>query len=417
MTLTIDQLTFNTIMGLIKILVVFQALLIAVPLMVWWERKLIAWIQQRDGPTQVGPFGILQTLVDGGKLFLKEDIRPAMVETPLHTLAPILTVVPAFFAVSIVPMGPVISFELAQYAWNLGPLTVAFADGLYNIPLGITDLDIGILFYMAITGVGVYGIVLAGWASNSKYSLLGGIRSSAQLLSYEIALGLSMVGVLLIAGTFELRQIIADQQGGLWNWYFVKQPLAFLVFMTASFAETNRLPFDLPEGESELGAGFHTEYSSMKFSMFFMAEYINMFTGMSILTTLFLGGFHAPLPFLMLGEPGSVLFAISGIFWFLLKIFLLISFMIFIRGTLPRFRYDQLMDFGWKLLFPAALISLVVTALIMTFVPAINPTDTLPMGIGATVGLAVAGLIQIFGWDAYLSARKKKVLAHAYRPV
>jgi NADH-quinone oxidoreductase subunit H len=414
MTLHISQFAFYVIISLVKILVVIGAALTAVPLCVYWERKLIAWIQHRDGPTKVGPFGILQTFVDGAKLFLKEDINPGVVESPLHRLAPVLTVVPALFALSIVPFGPVLEFT--PTALSLFGFTLTFDPGVYRVALGIADLDIGILAYMAITGVGVYGIVLAGWASNSKYSLLGGIRSTAQMLSYEIALGLSIVGVLLIAGTFNLREIIAGQGGaqmvdgvlkhvgGIWDWNFVKQPMAFLLFMTAGFAETNRLPFDLPEGESELGGGFHTEYSSMKFALFFLSEYINMIVSMGILTTLFLGGFNAPLPQLMLGDPGSILYGISGLAWFVIKVFLLISFMIFIRGTLPRFRYDQLMDFGWKLLFPLALVNLVVTSVVLMSLGGQK------MGTIGTVILLVAGVAQIILIDAYLTRRKRKII-------
>ena len=378
----------------IKILVIFGAVLGSVPFMVLLERILIARIQQRVGPNRVGLpgtknifilGGILQTIVDGIKLFLKEDVRPASVDRVLHTLAPLITLVPAIFVLAIVPVGPAIGFS--------------FFGNAYTINLGITDLPIGILFYMAVTGVAVYGIVLAGWSSNNKYSLLGGLRSTAQMLSYEIAMGLSFAGVLLIAGTFDLRRLIADQGSTFYTWYAIKQPVGFLLFLVAGFAETNRLPFDLPEGESELGGGFHTEYSSMKFAMFFMSEYMNMFTFAAILTTLFLGGFQAPLPALNPFADLSLLHGIVGIVWFSLKVFLIICFMIFIRGTLPRFRYDQLMDLGWKLMFPAALVNLLVTAGVVALAPR-----------SLTTVLFIAGAAQIVIIDRLLTARRKRVL-------
>jgi NADH-quinone oxidoreductase subunit H len=413
-----NRILIETIIAAIKIFVIFHAMLIAVPMFVLLERKLIAWMQQRPGPNRVGPWGILQTLVDGGKLFLKEDVKPAVVEKTLYTLAPLLTVVPAILVLAIVPIGPALGLNL--YGND------------YLVNLGIADLKIGILFYLAITGIGVYGIVIAGWASNSKYSLLGGIRSSAQMLSYEIALGLSMVGVLLIAGTFELRQIIGQQDGGFWNWHILKQPVGFLLFLCAGFAETNRLPFDLPEGESELGAGFHTEYSSMKFALFFQAEYMNMFTFSAILTTLFLGGYHSPIPApeFMAGILNSPIHltdsisvahigaALAGCFWFSIKILALISFMIFIRGTWPRLRYDQLMDWGWKLMFPVALVNLFITSGIIAFWP---PAEGVPRAdimvepadfkLGLT--LFVAGVLQILIYDWYLTRKKRRFLANA----
>lgn len=386
---------------LIKILVIFGAVLSSVPFMVLLERILLARIQHRAGPNRVGPpflrntlfGGIAQTMVDGIKLFLKEELTPASADKVIYALAPLLTIVPAIFVLSVIPIGPVIHFTF------LGQALV--------VPLSITDLDIGILFYLAVTGVGVYGIVLAGWSSNSKYSLLGGIRSSAQMLSYEISLGLAIVGVLLIAGSFDLRVLLDRQQGWFWNWNVFKQPVGFALFMIAGFAETNRLPFDLPEGESELGGGFHTEYSSMKFAMFFMSEYMNMFTFSAILTTLFLGGFQAPVPspFADFGVAN----AIWGVAWFSLKIFLMVCFMIFIRGTWPRFRYDQLMDLGWKLMLPAALINLMMTATIAVFAPA-RVAGPLPDGPALTLALFLAGLAQLFLYDRILTARRKRVL-------
>lgn len=390
-----DRLLIETIIYAIKILVIFGGVLGAVPFMVLLERKLLARIQQRSGPNRVGPWGLLQTIVDGIKLFLKEDIRPHSVDPVLHTLAPLLTVGPAIFVLAIIPIGPIIKFM--------------FFGNEYTVPLSIADLEIGLLFYLAVTGVAVYGIVMAGWASNNKYSLMGGIRSSAQMISYEIVMGLSLVGILLIAGTFDLRGLIDQQAGGFWHWNVVNQPVAFFLFMVAGFAETNRLPFDLPEGESELGGGFHTEYSSMKFAMFFMAEYMNMFTFSAILATLFLGGFHSPIasPFAEFG----VLNALWGVAWFAAKVIAMISFMIFIRGTLPRFRYDQLMDIGWKLMLPVALVNLVVTAGIVAFGP---PREAMGDPVSGTVALAlfIAGVVQIIIVDRILTLRRKRVLSH-----
>lgn len=390
----------------VKILVVFGAVLLSVPFMVLLERILLARIQQRTGPNRVGLPGIekftrntilgghLQTIVDGIKLFLKEDFAPAGADRFLHAIAPLLTVVPAIFLLAIVPLGPQVRFTLFGHE--------------YTVALGITDLPIGILFYLVVTGVAVYGVVLAGWASNSKYALLGGIRSSAQMLSYELSLGLSLAGVLLLAGTFDLRAIIAQQDGGFWHWNVVTQPVAFVLFMIAGFAETNRLPFDLPEGESELGAGFHTEYSSMKFAMFFMSEYMNMFTFSALLSTLFLGGFAGPVasPFAAYGAAN----ALWGLFWFSVKVFLLVCFMIFIRGTWPRLRYDQLMDFGWKLMLPLALANLVLTAGVACFGPGLGqPGERL--GTGLTAALFIAGMAQLFALDWILSARRKRLLS------
>jgi NADH-quinone oxidoreductase subunit H len=392
----------------VRILVVFGAVLLSVPFMVLLERILLARMQHRTGPNRTGlPIiekftrntilgGHLQTIIDGIKLFLKEDFAPAGADRALHALAPLLTIVPAIFILAVVPFGPPVKFTL-------------FGHG-YTVPLGVTDLEIGILFYLAVTGVAVYGIVLAGWSSNSKYSLLGGIRSSAQMISYEISLGLSLAGVLLLAGTFDLRALIAQQDGGFWNWNVVKQPVAFFLFMIAGFAETNRLPFDLPEGESELGGGFHTEYSSMKFAMFFMAEYMNMFTFSAMLATLFLGGFTGPVPcpFAAYGLGAAA----WGLCWFSAKVFLLVCFMIFIRGTWPRLRYDQLMDLGWKLLLPLALVNMIVTAAVVGCGPALERPGA-PVGPALTAVLFVAGAAQLWAFDRILSERRKRVLSRA----
>lgn len=393
----------------IKAVIVFGVLVLSVPANVLFERKFLGRIQQRPGPNRVGFKAIintvrrrenpkgkaahgnwggeLQTITDGIKLILKEDFIPDKAERGIFILAPVLTVIPAFLTFCIVPFGPTIELE--------------FAGKVREISMSVSDIDSGILFYLAISSIGVYGIVLAGWASNSKYALLGAIRATAQLISYEITLGLSLIGVLLIAGSFQMRDIIAVQEGGFWNWVVLRQPLAFLMFLVAGFAETNRLPFDLPEGESELGAGYHTEYSSMKWALFMMGEYVNILTFSGVITTLFLGGFHGPLPLALSDAPLFV--ALSGLFWFSAKVFMIFFFFVWVRGTFPRLRYDQLMDLGWKYMFPLAIMNIVVTAFILAFFP------ENAMG----VSLFAVGVAMILGADAFANAAKRRKLSHA----
>jgi len=321
-------------------LFVFVALLSSAAGMVLVERKVAAFLQQRLGPYLVGPWGILQPLADVIKLMFKEELRPAAADKWLFALAPIISAAAAFSAFAVVPFG-------AE--------TTLF--GLLDQPLRlqVADVNVAILVIFAIASMGVYGIVLAGWSSNSKYSLLGGLRSSAQMISYELSYGLSLASVLVVANSLSLTQIVNGQSGAwlgfLPRWYVFTQPVAFLVFLTAGIAETNRAPFDFPEAEQELVAGYHTEYSSMSFAMFFLAEYINMVTVSAVATDLFLGGWHGP--FL----PVSL-----GWIWFLLKVAAILFFYVWMRWTLPRYRYDQLMAFGWKVLLPVATINLLVTA-------------------------------------------------------
>ena len=319
---------------------VFAALLTSAAGMVYFERKVAAFIQQRVGPTRVGPRGLLQPFADVIKLMFKEDLRPAAADRALFILAPIISATAAFSAFAVVPFG-------AE--------TTLF--GLLDEPvrLQVADINVAILIFFAISSMGVYGIVLAGWSSNSKYSLLGGLRSAAQMISYELSYGLAIGGVLLLANSLSLVEIV-NNQAGTWfgflpRWHIVLQPIGFLIFMTAGIAETNRAPFDFPEAEQELVAGYHTEYSSMSFAMFFLAEYINMVTVAAVATNLFLGGWHGP--FL----PASL-----GWIWFLLKVGAILFFYVWVRWTLPRFRYDQLMGFGWKVLLPVAVVNLLVTA-------------------------------------------------------
>jgi NADH-quinone oxidoreductase subunit H len=333
------------IVSVIKSALALFVLLTAVAYTVWLERKVVGHIQNRWGPTRVGPFGLLQPLADGVKFMFKEDITPPHAYKPLYIAAPIIAVTCALTSISVIPIGNWITI------------------GGLRIPLEITDLNIGLLIILGITSLGVYGVALAGWSSNSKYSLLGGLRASAQMVSYEVSLGLSLVGVLIMAGSFSLREIV-DAQGGTYlgfipRWNIFPQIVAFFVYLTSAYAETNRIPFDLPEAETELVAGYHTEYSAMKFAMFFMAEYANMITVACVATLLFLGGWHGPI----FGPP--ILRAVLPVFWFVLKVFGFLFVYIWIRGTLPRFRYDQLMAFGWKFLLPLAVANLVITALIV----------------------------------------------------
>ena len=334
------------LVSVIKTVIALIVLLTAVAYTVWLERKVVGHIQNRWGPTRVGPFGLLQPLADGVKFLFKEDLTPPHVYKPLYIAAPMLSLIFALTSIALIPVGNVVSV------------------GGIRTPLGITDVNIGLLIILGITSMGVYGVALAGWSSNSKYSLLGGLRASAQMVSYEIALGLSLIGVLIMSGSFSLRQIV-DAQGGTflgfiprWN-IFQGQIFAFFIYLIAAFAETNRVPFDLPEAETELVAGYHTEYSAMKFAMFFMAEYANMITVACLASLLFLGGWHGPL----FGPP--LLQAILPVIWFAARIFVFLFLYIWIRGTLPRFRYDQLMAFGWKVLLPLAIANLVITGFIV----------------------------------------------------
>src|SRR3954467_2407969 len=336
----------------VKSAVVIFILLTAVAYAVWLERKVVGRMQNRWGPTRVGPFGLLQPLADGLKFILKEDIIPTNVYKPLYIAAPIISVALALMSIAVVPFGENLRF------------------GSFSTPAQITDVNIALLILLGDTSVAVYGVALAGWSSYSKYSLLGALRASAQMVSYEASLGLSLIGVLLLSGSLSLREIV-NEQSGTWivggfnthvpHWNFFPQFVAFFVYLTAAFAETNRIPFDLPEAETELVPGYHTEYSSMKFAMFFMAEYTNMFTVACVGTLLFFGGWHGP----ALGFLPDVLQSFVPLFWFALKVFFFLFLYIWIRGTLPRFRYDQLMAFGWKVLLPIAIANIVVTSLII----------------------------------------------------
>ncbi len=331
---------------LVKVLVVFAGTMLTVLIMIYAERRVSAFIQGRLGPNRVGPKGIFQPLADGIKFLMKEDIIPAGVDKPIFILAPAIMLIPALMTFAVIPFGSDITLFGRQ------------------IPLQVADVNVGILYILALTSIGVYGIVLAGWSSNSKYSLLGGLRSSAQLISYELAMGLAVVSIILLSGSLKLNDIVGDQQGHFLSWNVFKQPLAFLIFLVAVYAETNRLPFDLSEAEQELVGGYHTEYSSMKFAMFFMAEYANMITAAALTVTLFFGGWDVPfVNEAALGLWGAMLSVTS----FILKMGFFLFLFIWVRWTFPRFRYDQLMRLGWKVMLPLALFNIFLTAGYLTF--------------------------------------------------
>jgi NADH-quinone oxidoreductase subunit H len=325
---------------LVLIFVVMNLLVLSSAFMVWMERKVCAYIQDRVGPNRVGYEGALQPFADVLKLLFKEELRPKAADAFLFAIAPILSTVAALAAFSVVPFG-----------------TETTLFGLLSEPLRleVTDVNVAVLVIFAITSMGIYGIVLAGWSSNSKYSLLGGLRSSAQMISYELSYGLAMAAVIMMAGSLSLREIVMNQSGYWFHvipkWYIFLQPLGFFIYLTAGVAETNRAPFDFPEAEQELVAGYHTEYSSMSFGLFFLAEYVNMVTVSAVATSLFLGGWLGPL------LPDWLAWV-----WFMIKVLAILFFYVWMRWTLPRYRYDQLMEFGWKWLLPAAILNLVATA-------------------------------------------------------
>ena len=336
------DIALNLIVVLVTIGVVMVTVLLHVAYLTYFERKILGWMQDRMGPMEVGYHGLLQPVADGLKLFFKEDIVPAQANKIIFTLAPILVLVPALIGFAVIPFGRD---------------TISFF-GLTFHPF-VTDINIGILYILAFASIGAYGVLLGGWASNNKYSLLGGLRSAAQVISYELSLGLAIVGVLLMAGSLSLVKITEAQGGGLLHWFILPQFVAFVIYLISAIAETNRLPFDLPEAESELVAGFFTEYSGMRFAFFFLAEYANMILVSCIATILFLGGWHAPF---------EALGFIPPILWFVIKVYFFLFFYIWIRGTLPRLRYDQLMMFGWKVMIPLALANILVTSTVLYFV-------------------------------------------------
>lgn len=334
-------------MALTKIAIFIGVLMGLVSYTVLAERRICAFIQDRVGPNRVGPFGLFQPIADGVKFLLKENVLPQHVNKLYYILAPTISVIPALLTFAVIPFGSTLN----------------------GVPMVIADLNVGVLWIFSIASLGVYGIVLAGWASNSKYPFLGGIRSSAQMISYEISMGMSVVGVFMLVGSLNLTRVVEYQAH---SWLVLKQPLGFLIFLVASFAETNRLPFDLPESEQELVGGYHTEYGSMKFALFFLAEYANMITASALMVTLFFGGWQIPfldlIPSLQAwfaASPWALGFAHMGAF--AIKVLLFLLFFIWIRWTLPRFRYDQLMNLGWKIFIPMALVNILLTGLIIAW--------------------------------------------------
>lgn len=324
----------DVIEAVVKSLLIIVALLTAFAYMTLYERRLLGRIQVRSGPNRVGPAGLLQPVADGVKLAFKQAITPRGVDKPLYLLAPAISVVTALSAFAVIPVGP--TYNIFGRA----------------IPFHLADFNVGLLFLLAMSSLGVYGIVLAGYASNNKYSLLGGLRAAAQLISYELALGLSLVGILMLSGSLSLTAIVDSQARGLW--YILLQPIAFVIYLISAIAETNRAPFDLVEAEQELVGGYHTEYTGLRFALFFMAEYINMVTVSAVAATLFLGGWRGPFDLL------------NGPWWLLAKIILILTLYVVLRATLPRLRYDQLMRLGWRWLLPLALLNVVLTAIGIT---------------------------------------------------
>ena len=358
----------------IKMIIVFTVLMVGVALLTLAERKISAWIQDRHGPNRVGWHGLLQPAADGLKNIMKEETYPDAAYKPLFILAPALAFIPAMMTFAVIPFA--------------SPLPT----GAGLIEMVVAPLPIGFLYILAITSLGVYGIVLAGWASNNKYSLLGGLRSSAQMVSYEIAMGLSTIAVLLVAGNVALNDIIWQQATTVWNFFGLT--IAFIIFLIAAFAETNRLPFDLPEAESELIAGYHTEYSAMKFSLFFIAEYSNMVTASALLVTLFFGGWDIPFTLWDNQAPWSILKTVLTGLLFAGKVLFFLFFYMWIRWTLPRFRYDQLMSLGWRVLLPVALLYIVVIAgtLLILDLLGVRPGATHGIILGV-VNLVLAGIL------------------------
>ena len=338
--------------ALVKIAMVMIVVLLTVAFLTLAERKVLSWMQDRMGPMEVGPYGILQPIADGLKLFFKEDIIPSGANWLLFSLAPILSVVPALIGFAVIPYGPNQEMEIF---------------GVTIKPFVITDINIGILYILAFASIGAYGIILGGWASNNKYSLLGGLRAAAQVISYELNIGLAIIGVIILSGSLSMVKIAEGQAGGFWHWYLFGG--LQIVYVISAVAETNRLPFDLAEAESELVAGWMTEYSGMRFAFFFMAEYANMILVSCIAAVLFLGGYQSPFPHYIieyLGFPGMKW--VEAVVWFTVKVYFFLFLFFWIRATLPRLRYDQLMRFGWKVLLPLALANVLITSIVVYFV-------------------------------------------------
>lgn len=438
---------FVIVAALIKIAIILGGLLQVIPFIILFERKIISWVQNRPGPNRAGPWGLLQGILDGVKLFFKEEITPKGVDKPLYLLAPALVVIPAYLAVCLIPVGPIIEgrhLDMLAGLLGLDPVMIGSTGEINQVALAITNPNVGILYVLAITSVGVYGVTIAGWSSNNKWSLLGGIRASAQMVSYEITLSLAIIGVILFSGSLNLYDIIDSQSGGFWNWNIVALPVAFIMFVLAMFAETNRLPFDLAEAEPELTGGFHTEYSSMRFALFFLGEYVNMVIVSAMCATLFLGGFNGLvsmdilLPASLLGTEAS---GWAGLEQFLgpagfvailgyyltgpmiimpAKIGFFIFLFIWARATLPRLRYDQLMNLGWKRLLPMGIINFVITAVIVGISLSLKAgasketADWIQLGAKWVNGAITLSLFLAYDFLVF-SPKRKKELASSYR--
>jgi NADH-quinone oxidoreductase subunit H len=369
----------------LKVVALFALLVVVVLLTIWGERRVVAWMQSRVGPNRVGPMGLLQSLMDGFKLALKEEIIPKKVELGVYILAPILAAVPAFLTFAVIPLGPEVSI--------FGQRTM----------LQLTDFPVSVLYVLAIASIGIYGIVLAGWSSGSTYPLLGGLRSTAQMISYEIAMGLSFVAVFLVAGSMSTSEIAGAQTK---LWFILLLLPSFMIYTTSMVGETNRAPFDLPEAEGELVGGFHTEYSSLKFAMFFLAEYINMVTVSALATTLFLGGWRAPWP-ISIWEGANQNW--WPMLWFLMKVVAFIFVFIWLRGTLPRLRYDQFMRFGWKVLIPVSLAWIIVVS-VARYV--LGPDGSTVLAVLVSFGFA-AMLLIISSYFAQLHRDRRETAREA----
>ena len=370
-------------MVLLKVGIVFLFLLLTTIFMIWAERRVIGRMQNRPGPNRAGPFGLLQPIADALKLPLKEDIIPRTAEKLLFILAPVISGTIAFISFAVIPWGPVVSIFH------------------HRTPLQLTDFPVAVLLILAMSSIGVYGIVLAGWASGSAYSLLGALRSAAQVISYEIAMGLAFVAVFLYAGSLSTTAIVTAQQH---EWYAWLLPVSFVIYLVTMVGETNRLPFDLPEGEGELVAGYHTEYSSMKFAMFYLGEYINMTTVAGLATTLFLGGWRAPWPLSLWAGANSGWWPVL---WFVVKVYIFLFCYIWLRGTLPRVRYDQLMAIGWKVLIPVSIVWILLIATVRAW--RLDTSNSIPYVVGGVVLVIIIVLASM--WDSGAQQRAARYAA------
>ncbi len=389
-------------LSLIKALIIFVYLLINTLLVIWFERRMIGRMQQRPGPNRNGPFGLLQTLADGMKAMFKEDVTPANADRVVFTLAPLILASAAFISFGIIPLG--------DQAWMFGHLT----------PLQLADVPAAVLLVLAVASIGVYGVVLGGWASGSTYPLLGGLRSSAQVISYEIAMGLALVAVFIYSGSMSTSTIVEAQSS---MWFIIPAFFSFIIYLVTMVGETNRLPFDLAEGEGEIVGGFHTEYGSMRFAMFFLGEYINMFTVSALATTLFLGGWHAP-PLISAINDGMFNEAWWGVLWFTLKMWSFMFFFVWLRGSLPRVRYDQFMRLGWKAMIPATIVWVVVVAFLRAaqngwlpgggFPPG-DPNPVLPVAALFIIGVVLVGVFVLI-WVYEGRMRARELRRHPQRP-